>query len=174
MTTTNGIWISGFKFEWIEFEDLHGLSESRNDLSRFECVVDRFGVYIFVYKTCVLYVGRSGEKVGQGWDLKNRIGQYFKNKKDPGVTFPDNWMKKEGCSYESFKKFIAECNLVTLSVEENNEYRRKILFGNAGIIGAMEKFWICELSPLYNALGYRMTNDEENRMRKSVTAKLQT
>lgn len=159
MTTINDILIGGFNFKWIEI----GAIRKRSDLNN---LINRFGVYIFAEGTCVSYVGMCGVKLGQKQDLKERIGQYF-DEKDTGATFLKNWMPKNNPSHEDFKKYVAECNLVTLSTEETNEDGQKQLFGNAGIIGVMETFLIHELEPIYNilayrnVLGYSMTDDEK-------------
>ena len=161
---TNEILIGGFKFEWIEIEVIR----ERSDLNELR---NRFGVYIFVYGTCVQYVGMCGRDLGQKQDLRERIGQYF-SEKGTGATFAKNWMEKNDLPHKCFMKYLEGCNLVTISAKETDEDRQKQLFGKAGIIGAVETFLICDLTPLYNVICYRMTNDEKNNIRAGVNARL--
>lgn len=176
MTTTNDIWIGGFKFEWDKFENLHGLCESRNDLSRFNRVAERFGVYIFTNGTRPLYIGMSGLTVDQSSGLKDRIGQYFEETKNSGVSFPGTWMKKGKCrSYKDFRRFIAGCQLITLSTEKVGAQQRGILVGETGIIGDLEKFLIHKFSPPYNNTpAYRLTDAEEKNISAAVNEKFST
>lgn len=174
MTTTNEILIGGFKFEWAKFENLHGLCKSRNDLSRFNRVAERFGVYIFTDGTSPLYIGISGLTVNQGNSLKERIGQYFEESENSGVSFPGAWMKEERRPYKDFRRFIASCQLVTLSTEKAGARRREILVGDTGIIGDLEKFLIYKFSPTYNKPAYRLKNTEEDNIYAAVNEKLST
>ena len=164
MTTTNEILIGGFNFKWIEI----GAMRERSDLNELK---NRFGVYIFVEETGVSYVGLCGRDPGQKQDLRERIGQYF-SEKDTGATFAKNWIAKNDLPHKCFMKYLEECNLVTISTEEADEDRQQQLFGKAGIIGAVETFLICDLTPLYNVICYRMTNNEKNNIRAGVNARL--
>ena len=176
MSTINQIWMRGFKFEWIEIPDLCGLFQTRNVLSRFDRVRNRHGLYIFASKdeTCVFYVGMSGIKTDQEQDLRKRISQYFKNKRDKkGNKFAKNWMEKENLCYRDYKNFIDGCKLATLSTEiPSDPTQQKKLVGETGIISAMEKFLIYELKPFYNAHVCRLTYGEENSIRSIVNVKL--
>lgn len=172
MTTTNDISIGGFKFKWAKFENLHGLCESRNDLSRFNRVAGRLGVYIFIdaNEACVLYVGMCGKKIKQDQDLKERIGQYFEEGKSTGINFPDRWMEKECRSYEDFRRFIATCKLGTFSTEKTDD--SEILVGDRGIIGEIEHFLIYKLNLPYNDPVYRLKDDEDQNIYTYVNARI--
>ena len=96
--------ISGFSFDWILFPNLTGLFKERNNLSRFDCVKDRFGVYIFFENSGqVPYVGLCGQESSQKQDLRKRISQYFKHRQDSGVPFVKRWKQKNRKEYPDYQ-----------------------------------------------------------------------
>lgn len=161
MLSSENIEIGGFPFDWILFPCLEGLSKKPNNLSRFNSIENRFGVYIFFHETGVVpYIGLCGKKSDQKQDMKTRIGQYFKHDCDSGNIFAKNWMEQNDKRYKEFKSYIAECQLGTLSIESNRDNPE--LTGDKGVLGAMESFLIYIFIPAYNSRVYRLTNDEEN------------
>ena len=134
MLSGDKIHIGGFDFEWILFEDLTGLTDERNNLSRFDCVKNRFGVYIFFDETKVVpYVGLCGKTLRQKQYMKVRIGQYFKHRQDTGNPFAKIWMDRNSKSYDDFKLYIGKCRLGTFSIDKNiHEPCLKELLGDKG------------------------------------------
>ena len=171
MLSSDNIQIGGFHFEWNLFPCLGGLSEKRNDPSRFDPVKDHFGVYIFFDETKVVpYIGLCGKKSKQKQDMRTRIGQYFKYECDTGNIFALEWMENNQKKYKDFKLYIAKCQLGTLSTCGNIHEDDK-LTGNTGVLGDMERFLIHTLTPAYNSPVCRLTNDEENCLGCFVKAK---
>ena len=166
--------VGGFSFEWFLFDNLKGLSEEQNDLSRFNCVGSRFGVYIFFDESGrAHYVGLCGKKPEQEQDMKIRIGQYFKYKHDPSNIFAKNWKCINNKPYDDFKPYIAKLQLGTLSIDGDIPISDKQkLLGDTGVLGDMERFLIHTLAPIYNHPVYRLTNDEENRFGRFVKAEV--
>ena len=167
--------VGGFSFKWFLFENLKGLSKKRNDLSRFDRVDNRFGVYIFFDESgSAHYVGLCGKEHDQAQYMKKRIGQYFKNSHDQGNTFAERWMQKNGKSYEDFKLYTANCRLGTLATDSTtvNAQQNQELLGDTGVLGDMERFLIYTLTPAYNVPIYRLTDNEEDLFDYFIKAKI--
>ena len=169
--------IGGFSFEWVLFSDLTGLSNENNDLSRFNRVDNRFGVYIFIHESGnVPYIGLSGEKPNQNKYMKHRIGQHFNYTPSTGFTFGNNWMAKHygnnwkaehGEKISYFRQYIARCKLGTLSISSTNldEQQKFALMKNPGVLGDMEISLICKYKPAYNKPFLNtLSDDERNRL----------
>lgn len=172
MLTRNNIQIGGFHFERDLFSNLDGLSKRPNDLSRFDCVENRFGVYIFFDKSgSAHYVGLCGKEPEQEQYMRTRIGQYFKYRHDPGNILAKNWMCRHSKPYDDFKPYIATLQLGTLSIDGKISNKQRLL-GDTGILGDMERFLIHTLTPIYNHPVHRLTNDEENRFGRFVKAEI--
>ncbi|MDP3008269.1 MAG: hypothetical protein Q8N30_04260 [Methylococcales bacterium] len=94
------------------------------------------GVYIFQDKETedVFYIGEAHRQ-----DLKTCITQNY-TYKNTGGTFRKNWMKKEGKSFCSFKKFLSDCTITTIVV--NTDVKKLIV--------AVESLLIIALNPKYN------------------------
>lgn len=97
-------------------------AESRNCLSRLECLRSRVGIYAFQLGGCVIYVGKSGTG-SQG--LRDRIAQHLRER-DTGGTLRINWFRQNGCDFAAFKRQIAECRLWTISFHQGCDNGQKI------------------------------------------------
>ena len=162
--------ISEFSFEWILFSDLSGLSNVRNKLHRFDCVKDRFGVYIFFDTSgSVPYVGLCGENPCQKKYMYHRIAQHFVNNPSTGSSFYNNWKTKQGeARLITYKDFIANCQLGTLSIhitDLNCNQRNKLI----KTIGDIESALICKYKPAYNKpFLHGLTDNERNHLERFV------
>lgn len=107
---------------------------STNNYSCLDCVVGKYGVYVFRDSTNgnSLYIGEAREQ-----DLKTRIKQNF-TEKDTGGTFRTNYMEDENVCFEEFKSFIKNKQIIIFTSEQNI------------IIRALESILIHTLKPKYN------------------------
>ena len=163
--------IGGFDFNRILITRLTGLfRQPQNDLSRFDCVKNCYGVYYFFDESGdVSYVGLSGEKPDQDQDMKIRVSQHFKHShRDSGATFWKAWKKKNNESnkddpelyLEDYKPYIERHRLGTLSINISNmntERKTKLI----EVINGMEYALFCKFKPTYNkGYYYRVTDNE--------------
>ena len=170
MKTPGVVTISGFRFDRNLITHLTGLfRDPSNDLSRFECVNNRYGVYYFFDESGgVPYVGLSGKKTDQQQDMKIRVSQHFKHSHgDTGATFWKAWKetetnnpskKEDHLLYkEDYKRFIERHRLGTLSIDVSDltcEQKTKLI----AVIKGMEDALICKFKPAYNIPYYRVTH----------------
>lgn len=148
--------IGGFSFDWIPFLDLGELFRRRNNLDRFNCLNNRYGVYCFFDTSGnVPYVGAIENR-----PLKDRIRQYFTFSHDAlGNTFATRWMERSNSSYRDFKPYIERHRLGTLSI-----VRTDLTNEQKAVISDMENALICMFKPAYNVHRYRVTDDEYCRL----------
>ena len=156
----------GFQFDWILFPDLTGLfQEPENDLSRFDCVSNRYGVYFFFDNS------RNIEYVGciERRSIRHRIRQYFTFRWDHGNKFGEYWIEQncqDQCQdinipyRELYKPYIETLQLGTLSHESIDVI---------DVSNDMEKCLICMLQPPYNRNHYQtytpeITDCEQNEL----------
>ena len=170
MKTPGVVTISGFRFDRNLITHLTGLFRSpRNDLSRFDCVKDCYGVYYFFDESGdVPYVGLSGEKADQQQDMKIRVSQHFKHSPgDTGATFWKAWKETNNASNkqdlplyrEDYKPYIERHRLGTLSIDVSDlTYEEKTDL--VVVIKGMEDALICKFKPTYNTPYYRVTDNE--------------
>ena len=120
----------------------------KNNLSIYKPLIGCYGVYVFQNRADekVLYVGESGTKPGQDYDLKKRIAQNYTDG-TTGGTFRDKWKKSKSRSFDEFKSTMEEfwklVVLVTVHTRSPNKEEVRA-------IDALEKLLILCLKPKYN------------------------
>ena len=156
-----------FQFDWILFPNLNGLFQEQNDLSRFNCVSNRYGVYFFFDNS------RNVEYIGciESRPIRDRIRQYFSCNWDSGNKFGEYWIELNyqdpdiNIPYRGhYKPYIENLQLGTLSHESTEVI---------DMSNDMEKYLICKLQPPYNRNHYltytpEMTDCEQNELYSSL------
>jgi len=109
-------------------------NDSENDYSVINPVNDLYGVYIFRDKNNgdVFYVGEARDQ-----NLKTRVTQNF-TEKNTGGTFKNNYIEKNKCTFNDFKLFIEDKQIIFIATEKNMTAR------------ALESILILVLKPQYN------------------------
>jgi len=130
--------INHVSFDAITIECDAGIFSKKNDYSRFGCVQNCFGIYLFIKKSTdeVLYVGQATEQC-----LKDRITQHL-SKNDSGGTFRINYCKSKDLDYEGFVKIFDDMSVkcIILNIKSKS------------LITAMESILISALNPEFNRL----------------------
>lgn len=108
--------------------------DATNNYSVIDSVNDLYGVYIFKDKSNggVYYVGEARDQ-----NLKKRVTQNF-TENDTGGTFRKNYIDKNKCTFNDFKSFIKDKQIIFFTTEKSM------------IIRALESILILILKPKYN------------------------
>lgn len=93
------------------------VKDKKNDFTCFNQLVGKRGVYVFTDNLTneILYVGEAHKQ-----DLKNRIAQNY-TELDTGGSFRDKYIQQEKASYLDFKKFLQQCRINFIFLNNSSE-----------------------------------------------------